>query len=127
MHALIVDDNTTNALLLQRVIGKVENWQATSFTSPVEALATAAEFPFDIVLVDYVMPGMNGVEFTTALHRLPGREHVPVVLVTSTVEKCVRDEAIAAGAAEFIAKPIDPSSVRSRVRQIVEGTAVKAS
>lgn len=119
MLVLIVDDNVTNGLLLQRVVGRIENCIAHCFTDPVDALAKAAEIAFDIVLVDYVMPRLTGVEFIQALHRMPGREHVPVILVTSTVERAVREAALNAGAVDFIAKPIDPASVRSRIRQVL--------
>ena len=54
MQVLIVDDNVTNGLLLQRVVGRIENCIAHSFTDPVEALAKAAEVVFDIALVDYL-------------------------------------------------------------------------
>jgi CheY-like chemotaxis protein len=129
MQVLIVDDNVTNGLLLQRVVGRIENCIAHSFTDPVEALAKAAEVVFDIALVDYVMPRLSGIEFILALHRMPGREHVPVILVTSTVERTVQEAALRAGAVDFIAKPIDPASVRSRIRQVltVPGTTSLAA
>jgi putative two-component system response regulator len=119
-HALIVDDNVTNGLLLQRVIGKIENCAAHSFTDPVAALAKAAEMPFDIVLVDYMMPQMSGIEFTKALRRMPGRERTPVILVTSDVERSVKEAALATGAVDLITKPIDPAAVRNRIREILQ-------
>lgn len=117
MYALIVDDNPVNCNLLERVVGKIEDCTAVSFTDPLVALSKAADTPFAVALVDYMMPEINGVDFIKVLRQLPGCEGMPAILVTGSADKHVQETAMAAGAADFVTKPIDPIELRKLIRR----------
>ncbi|WP_163367453.1 response regulator, partial [Klebsiella aerogenes] len=88
-------------------------------TDPCEALDAARTVPFDLVLVDYVMPGLDGIALTRSLRRLPGYEQIPIVMVTTSLDERVRVEALEAGATDFLSKSPDASEIRARLRNMV--------
>ncbi|MDR3374841.1 MAG: response regulator [Ancalomicrobiaceae bacterium] len=115
MQALIVDDNATNIALLQCLIAKIDHCQSIGFTDPSEALQRLPELDFDIALVDFVMPKVDGLELVRAIRALPRHAHVPIVMITTAEDRDVRIETLTAGANDFLAKPIDPVELRARV------------
>ena len=119
MQALIVDDNPTNVALLQRLVAKIDGCGAICFTDSVEAADALPNLDFDIALVDYVMPDVDGVQFIRRLRACPKHEMVPIIMVTTAEERAVRIEAIEAGANEFLAKPVDPVEFKARVRNLL--------
>ena len=118
MQILIVEDNKTSLMILARLVDQVEDCTAVTFLDPQAALAHALEKGADVILVDYVMPGMNGVEFVRALRAYPQTEGVPVIMVTSEGDRAVRQSAIAAGATDFVTKPVEPLELKARVRNL---------
>ncbi len=71
MRALIVDDSPSSLRNLTRLVEEWSELACVAFTDPWEALATARGSRFDLVLVDYMMPGLDGIELTRHLRRLP--------------------------------------------------------
>ncbi|SFV38253.1 putative two-component system response regulator [Devosia crocina] len=86
---------------------------------PLEALDLCAARQYDLVLVDHVMPEMDGIEFTQALRLRPAYRSVPMIMVTSDIDKAVRIEAIRAGANDFLTKPFDPIELQARVTNLL--------
>ncbi|TBW38730.1 response regulator [Siculibacillus lacustris] len=120
MHAvLMVDDNMTNLALVRQLVTRVGDCEAVAMADPVAALALASDRVFDLVLVDYMMPELDGIEFIRRLRRLPTHEHVPVVMVTTADEREVCLEALQAGATDFLTKPLDPTEFKVRVRNLL--------
>ena len=78
--------------------------EATTFLDPVEALACARERVFDLVLVDYEMPHMDGISFIRAFRTLPGCADIPIAMITSRQTDDVKMEALQAGATDFLPK-----------------------
>ena len=115
MQALIVDDNATNIALLQCLIAKIDHCQSIGFTDPSEVLKRLPELDFDIALVDFVMPKVDGLELVKAIRALPRHANVPIVMITTAEDRDVRIETLTAGANDFLAKPIDPVELRARV------------
>ncbi|MDR3493303.1 MAG: response regulator [Ancalomicrobiaceae bacterium] len=115
MQALIVDDNATNVALLQCLIARIDNCQSIGFTDAVEALNRLPELDFDIALVDFVMPEVDGLQLVKAIRAIPRHAHVPIVMITTAEARDVRIETLTAGANDFLAKPIDPVDLRARV------------
>lgn len=119
MPLLIVDDSESSLLALETAVRDFAGCPVESFTNPLEALARSQEVDFDVVLVDYTMPEINGIEMIRRLRRQPGYEDVPVVMITSQTKRSVRLEALEAGATDFLSKPFDPLELQARVLNLM--------
>ena len=121
MHRiLIVDDNETNLALERRLVERIDDCEAVALSDPRAALALTGERVFDLVLVDYMMPDIDGIAFIRSLRQTRGHEHVPVVMVTTNDERAVCLDALVAGATDFLIKPVDPIEFRVRLRNLLE-------
>jgi response regulator RpfG family c-di-GMP phosphodiesterase len=116
---LMVDDNMTNLVLIRRLVERIEGCEALAFNDPVAALGVLATQDVDIVLVDYMMPEIDGVAFIRRLRAMPRHLHVPVVMVTTADERAVCLEALEAGATDFLTKPLDPMEFKVRMRNLL--------
>jgi putative two-component system response regulator len=119
LRVLIVDDSRSSLAFLTQTIGQLEGCEAEAFLKPSAALARSAEVQFDLVIVDNIMPEMDGLELTARLHALPSYRHVPIIMVTSDAAPTVRMQAIAAGATDFVSKPFDPIELQARARNLL--------
>ena len=115
MHVAIIDDSRSVVTALTEVLGRVDGAVIHGFLDPLVALDQAKVMDLDLVLVDYNMPGINGIHVIEALRADPRHEAVPIIMLTSETDRDVKIGAIAAGATEFIAKPIDTIELRARV------------
>ena len=117
---LVVDDQSTHrAILAELVLGIDAAAEVVTCAEPAEALARAEQGPADLVLVDYSMPGMDGIELVCRLRRLPGYAHVPIVMVTMHDARELRYAALDAGATDFLTKPLDVRECRARCRNLL--------
>jgi len=89
------------------------------FARPVDAVVWATRNVSDLVLVDYMMPEMDGIEFVKRLRALPGYEHVPIVMVTVHDDRKVRYAALDAGITDFLTKPVDARECLARCRNLL--------
>jgi putative two-component system response regulator len=121
MLALVLDDAEMNNLVMVASLRPLAGCVPHAFTVPAEALAFAEARAGDIgiVITDYEMPGMNGVEFIRAVRRIPGLAAVPTVMVTSHDQRSLRREALEAGATDFLTKPADAVEIRARVTNLL--------
>lgn len=125
-QALLVDDSRSVLYFLKRLIEADGNVQATTFTDPVQAIAAAAEHEYDIVLVDYEMPGLDGITFIRKLRSLPNFADIPIVMITSIETDEVRMKALEAGATDFLSKRPQALEISVRLRNLVRlGLAVR--
>lgn len=113
---LAVDDNATNLSLVERLLGKLPGVEAVALDDPQLALDWCAEHRPDLILLDYMMPGVDGLEFMRRLAAMPQRAAVPVVMITAEVERDIRYQALALGARDFLNKPLDRIEFTVRVR-----------
>lgn len=119
MRVLIIDDSRSSLALLTAVIGEVAGDDIDTLTSPLEALKRCAATQYDLVLVDHIMPEMDGVEVTRRLRARDGYRLVPIIMVTSDSDQALRVDAIGAGATDFIHKPFDRTELLARVRNLL--------
>lgn len=118
---LIVDDQTTGRTILQKIIQQIDdNLDVTAFGSPVEALNWVEDHDPDLIITDYRMPELNGVEFIRAVRQKPHSENVPIMMITVVSEKEVRYEALEAGATAFLTRPIDQIECRTSCRNLLK-------
>ena len=115
---LIVDDIEANRLLLEELLDYPE-LKLHSVADGPSALARAAEIQPDLILLDLMMPGMDGYEVCTRLRADPQLREVPILMITALDEREARLRGIDAGADDFITKPFDLHEMRARVRGIL--------
>ncbi|MBK8082814.1 MAG: response regulator [Devosia sp.] len=119
MRILIVEDNRTNLMVLKGIVERMAGTSVAAFLDPLEALAATGAEIFDLVLVDFTMPRMDGRTFIERLRVQPDYRHVPVVMITGESDRQVRLDAITAGATDFLNKPIDPIELKARITNLL--------
>lgn len=120
---LVVDDIESNVRLLEAKLSAEYYEVLTANDGPTALAIAASELP-DIVLLDVMMPGMDGFQVCRRLKDDPATRHVPVVLVTALDGRADRVAGLEAGADDFLTKPIDDVMLFARVRSLVRLKAV---
>jgi two-component system response regulator RpfG len=117
---LIIDDEFTSRVILERIVKNIHHdIVVTSFADPIAAMVWVSKNLPDLILVDYLMGGMSGLEVVTKIRRSPHLEDVPVVMVTVADQRDIRYQVLDAGATDFLSKPIDPYECRVRCRNLL--------
>jgi two-component system response regulator RpfG len=117
---MVVDDQSTGRAILEQVVRSLDERVAVEgFARPIDAVVWATRHVADLVLVDYMMPEMDGIEFVKRLRALPGYEHVPIVMVTVHDDRKVRYAALDAGITDFLTKPVDARECLARCRNLL--------
>jgi response regulator RpfG family c-di-GMP phosphodiesterase len=116
---LIVDDNLTNLSLFRHLLKKVESVESVCFDDPKKAIEWCQTNEPDLVLLDYMMPEMNGLEFIVHFRAIKGFKEIPLVMVTADMENGVRHQALELGAHDFLNKPIDKTELLARVKNLL--------
>jgi response regulator RpfG family c-di-GMP phosphodiesterase len=124
MNIVILDDERVSLALLKGHVGKLEGCRPVAFTRPTEALEWCARNEPDLVIVDYLMPQMNGIEFTQRFRQLPGTGEIPMLMVTGTRDRVLRHRALEMGINDFLTKPVDVIEIGARLKNMV---ALRAS
>ncbi|MBF0627767.1 MAG: response regulator [Magnetococcales bacterium] len=116
---VVIDDSRSVLTLLARLIQTVNDCEPIPFTDPLQALEWCAREEADLVIVDYIMPVMNGLNFITAFRALPDRGEIPIVMVTGSDVQNVRYMALQEGATDFLNKPIDNVEFVTRLKNLL--------
>lgn len=116
---LVVDDEANNRLLFTAHLKK-EGYTAVAAASGEEALRFVAEHLPDLVLLDVMMPGINGFEVATRLKSDERTGHIPIIMVTALEDQESRLSALKIGAEEFLTKPIARAELLIRVRNLLK-------
>ncbi len=118
---LIVDDEQANVRLLERILELIGASRVVSTTDSREAMALFVDFRPDLVLLDLHMPNVNGFEIMEQIKVLSYEDHpVPVLVLTADITAKTKHRALAAGAKDFLTKPLDQSEVLLRIRNLLE-------
>ncbi len=115
---LIVDDIPTNVRLLEARL-TAEYFEVKTASSGREALAILAEGDIDIVLLDVMMPEMDGFEVCQHIKASAATAHIPVVMITALDQPSDRVKGLSAGADDFLTKPVDDVQLMARVKSLV--------
>jgi len=120
MRVLIVDDDLINLRVLESMTARAGNTEAICFSAPDEALRWCDNAKPDLVLVDYMMPVMNGIDFIKAFRERPHCAEVPLIMVTGENERVIRYDALNMGANDFLNKPVDSTEFIARLRNMLK-------
>ena len=117
MKVAIVDDAQMNVTLLQHLVRKLPDCEPVCFTDPQIALAWCLEHVPDLLIVDYMMPGMSGTELVQRFRSC--HLEAPVLMVTANHETSVRHAALQTGVTDFLNKPIDNIEFLARAKNML--------
>ncbi|ONG58757.1 PleD family two-component system response regulator [Pseudoroseomonas deserti] len=117
-RVLVVDDIAANLRLLEARLN-AEYYEVTLASSGPEALQRAEEWMPDVILLDVMMPGMDGYEVCRRLKANPLTAQIPVVMVTALVDPAERVRGLEAGADDFLSKPVDHPTLFARLRALL--------
>jgi DNA-binding response OmpR family regulator len=115
---LLVDDSDT-VLLIEQMILKKEPYQLITAKNGMEGVAKALETRPDLILMDVVMPEMNGFEAVRWLRQHDATRSVPIVMVTTQAEAESMEAGYQSGCSDYITKPIDSTELLAKVRNIL--------
>jgi putative two-component system response regulator len=119
MDIVIIDDSPITIALLRRLVERMPDCRALPFTSAAQGLAWCAVNDPDLVIVDYLMPEMDGIEFSRAFRAMPGKADTPLLMVTAADDRDLRHRALELGINDFLNKPFDQVELQARARNML--------
>jgi response regulator RpfG family c-di-GMP phosphodiesterase len=120
MKVVIVDDSPLMVALLQKLISTLPECRAVEFTNATRALEWCAAHDPDLVIVDYLMPELNGLQFAERFRSFDGKAHTPLLMLTASSERELRYQALQLGINDFLNKPFDRIELEARARNMLE-------
>ncbi len=118
-QVLIVDDDRSTRSTLRYILQR-DGFQVEEAADGAQALAMLKRFQPDVILMDAVMPVMDGFTACARMQELPGGSAIPVLMITALQDNSSVERAFAAGASDYIPKPIHYAVLSQRVRRIIE-------
>jgi putative two-component system response regulator len=119
MLILVIDDVALNLKLMEHLIRRLPDCTPVLFEASADALQWCIDNDPDLVIVDYMMPAPDGLEFASRFRALPGKADTPMLMVTANTELEIRYRALEAGINDFLTKPIDRTELLSRARNML--------
>lgn len=119
-RVLVVDDDTSLLTLLRLVLTHA-GFEVETAASGQEALERVQARVPDVATIDLMMPEMDGITLTRLLRAAPPTRHMPIIMLTARVDETGRVAALAAGADDFVAKPISHSELTARIQAALRG------
>jgi diguanylate cyclase (GGDEF)-like protein len=118
---MIVDDDRS-MLITMRTVLENDGYRIAEHDNGATALSACKQELPDLVLMDALMPGMDGFGACKALRELPGGEHLPILIVTALEDEHSIDKAFSAGANDFIPKPVNFAVLRQRIARLLDAS-----
>ena len=115
---LIVDDKPANTMLLEELLRDIGYQQISSTMDPHSVTALYETNHYDLILLDLIMPGMDGFQVMKALGTNAGDDYLPILVLSAEPDHKLR--ALAAGAKDFLSKPFDQIEVKTRIHNMLE-------
>ena len=122
---LIVDDSPSQLMGMKRIVEKLGHEAVTAEDGAAGVEAAKANLP-DLILMDVVMPNLNGFQATRSITREPSTKHIPIVLVTTKDQDTDRVWGMRQGAKAYITKPFSESELADMIQQMLGGEAPAA-
>ena len=122
---LVVDDSPDDRDLMQRRLGKL-GYEVTLAADGAAGLALIADETFDLVILDLMMPGIDGMEALRRLRAIHSAEQLPVIMVTGVFDMATQEMAGELGANHFILKPVVIEVVEKWIEKLLHGAEAHA-
>lgn len=117
---LIVDDDPIQLLYLSKTLSRLTATAVHVQKDSKLAYAMCVAQPWDLVIIDYQMPELDGLKFVTQLRTLPLHQHTPVLMVTGSSDPGVKHQLLTCGTVDFLKKPVDSIELQARVRNMLD-------
>jgi DNA-binding response OmpR family regulator len=117
---LVVDDEPHIRRVLTAVLTGY-GYEVRTAKDGLEGLAVLQEAVVDLVILDFMMPGANGLEILAKIRSDPVRSKTPVIILTAKGQDTDREAALAGGADDFLTKPFSPKKLLARIQEIIDG------
>ncbi len=115
---LAVDDNIDTILILSAVLER-EGYEVITAKDGLEAVEkTERDLPA-LLLLDLMMPKMNGFEVCRAIRGNPKTNHIPILMLTAKTDPFSREQGLALGANEYLTKPLNPKEILTKIRKLL--------
>ena len=114
---LLVDDAETILVMEKMILG--DHYDIVTASNGVDAIIKASQTQPDLILMDLLMPKMNGIDACRALQKRPETRHIPVIMVTTRSEADNIQAALLAGCVDYVTKPIDGVELLAKVRNVL--------
>ncbi len=122
LRFLVVDDSSTMRRIVTKCLKEIGADAVVDASDGIEALGKLRqEGPFDVILTDWNMPVMNGMEFLKQVKADPEFADIPVMMVTTEAEKANVIQAIKAGANNYVVKPFTAQTLKAKIEQTLGG------
>lgn len=116
---LIVDDSPTELHVLTKILTQAGH-DAVTASDGEAGIATARAQSPDAILMDVVMPGINGFQATRKLSRDPKTQHIPVLMVTTKDQETDREWGLRQGAKGYLVKPVQGSELLQKISELID-------
>ncbi len=116
MKVVAIDDDPINLEIVKQVCAKLDGAEQLGFTDSELAICHLIQTPADLVIVDYSMPRITGIEVIKRLRASPRHQTTPIIMLTSSSEHAVRTRAREVGVTDFISKPFRPMELLARLK-----------
>jgi putative two-component system response regulator len=120
---MIVDDEPIAIKVVQKHLQEIGCNSFVTTTESKHALEMIHREMPDLVLLDIMMPDINGLELLRRIRSVGPFQYLPIIIVTAHAEPSVKREALDSGATDFLAKPVDPNELAPRVRNVLAAKA----
>jgi putative two-component system response regulator len=118
-RVVVIDDEPVNVKVVRKYLVSAGYTDCTTTCDAIEALALIERTDPDVVLLDIVMPAFNGLDLLASIRETWGPEQLPVIMLTAVDDRETKHRAFALGATDFLAKPVDPSELLTRIRNVL--------
>jgi CheY-like chemotaxis protein len=115
-NILIIDDDPATTRLLEVLLTR-EGYNIQTENLSDKAMQSTKQFNPNLIILDLMMPGADGLEICKAMKNDPELGHIPILMFTSANQDDIRSRAMAAGINEYISKPIHPNDLKQKIRE----------
>jgi len=119
MQVLVIDDSATMRKIIRDSLSKMGNFEIIESENCDDGLQQLASIGINLILVDWNMPGMTGIDFTKAVRNNPALAKIPIIMITSNAEKQHVLSAVTAGVNDYIMKPFTVDVFTQKISNVV--------